>query len=174
MEKNYDMKHIVFTGPECSGKTTLSTIIAKKFDFNLVTEYARIYLKKINRPYHYGDLLEIAKGQVKLENQQIKKNNSFIVCDTNLQVIKIWSQVKYNKCDSFIIKNENKNALYILCKPDFKWVHDPMRENPTDRNHLFKLYKKDLIQHNRNYIITSGSIEKRIQLISDVISKLSH
>ena len=70
-----------------------------------------------------------------LENKQKNENSSknILISDTNLQVIKIWSKVKYSKCNSFILKNQNPNALYILCKPDFKWIHDPLRENRKNR-----------------------------------------
>ena len=41
------------------------------------------------------------------ENKQKKNSDKkVLICDTNLQVIKIWSEVKYSKCDSFIIKNK--------------------------------------------------------------------
>ena len=168
------MKHVVFTGPECSGKTTLSTTIAKKFDLPLVTEYARIYLNNLNRPYEYTDLIKIAQGQLELENKQKNENSSknILISDTNLQVIKIWSKVKYSKCNSFILKNQNPNALYILCKPDFKWIHDPLRENRKNRKNLFKLYEEDLLTNNRNFIIVSGSWEKRMYLLKDIILKL--
>ena len=104
MEKTHDMKHVVFTGPECSGKTTLSKKIAKTFNLPLVEEYARSYLKNLNRAYEYSDLTNIAKGQIDAENKQKKNSDKkVLICDTNLQVIKIWSEVKYSKCDSFII-----------------------------------------------------------------------
>ena len=174
MEKTHDMKHVVFTGPECSGKTTLSTEIAKKFNLPLVEEYARSYLKNLNRAYEYSDLANIAKGQIDAENKQKNKNSDkkVLICDTNLQVIKIWSEFKYSKCDSFIIKNQNPNALYILCEPDFKWVYDPLRENPENRNNLFKLYEKDLLTHNRDFIVLNGSFNQRFSLLKNIISKL--
>ena len=57
------MKKIVFTGPECSGKTTLSKEIAKHFNLVWVQEYARQYLENLERSYNYYDLKKIAQGQ---------------------------------------------------------------------------------------------------------------
>ena len=68
MEKANDMIKIVFTGPECSGKTTFSQLIAKKYNAPLVQEYAREYLNKLQHPYGYNDLLKIAKGQFWFQN----------------------------------------------------------------------------------------------------------
>ena len=95
MEKRNLIKKIVLTGPECSGKTTLSTDIATRFNLPIVKEYARSFLTKINRPYKYEDLLRIAKKQLEEENQKSnsKSKKQLIICDTNLQVIKLWSLI---------------------------------------------------------------------------------
>ena len=110
MEKRDKINKIVFTGPECSGKTTLSNHIAKIVKAPIVNEYAREYLNNLDREYSYSDLLKIAKGQIELEESQMysKSSSRLIICDTNLQVIKIWSQIKYSKCDPFILKNQDK------------------------------------------------------------------
>lgn len=166
------MTHIVFTGPECSGKTTLSTEIAKIFNAPLVQEYARDYLNKNGPNYQYSDLLQIAKGQLKIEEKHKKKKNQIIICDTNLQVIKIWSQIKYSKCDEFILKNQNPNAYYILCYPDFPWVQDPLRESPNDRLKLFSHYLNDLKKNQYNFTIVRGSVKNRISIIASLINKM--
>ena len=97
------MKKIVFTGPECSGKTKLSQEIAKHFNFIWIEEYARKYLNKVQSTYEYSDFKKIAKGQLELEKKT--KKNQFLICDTNLQVIKLWSIIKFGKCDPFILNN---------------------------------------------------------------------
>ena len=168
------MKKIVLTGPECSGKTTLSIEISKGFQLPLVSECARKYLSSINRNYNYQDLLQIARMQLDLETENIRKyeNKKILICDTNLQVIKIWSFVKFAKCDPFIINNEDPKALYILCKPDFKWIYDPLREDKNNRDSLFELYKKDLVKNNRQFIIADGSIKRRIKMLNEKIKHM--
>tara|TARA_B100001250_G_C19774882_1_gene779061 strand:- start:1230 stop:1742 length:513 start_codon:yes stop_codon:yes gene_type:complete len=168
------MIKIVLTGPECTGKTTLSNEIAHKCNTIVVQEYARQYLHNLNRPYNYEDLKTISKGQLNLEKKIIKQNPNkpIIVCDTNLQVIKIWSMVKYGKCDPFIMNHEDKDAIYVLCYPDFKWIYDPLRENKNDRKKLYKIYKDDLIENNRNFITVKGSIYERTELLCQTIIKL--
>ena len=173
LEKRDRVKKIVFTGPECSGKTTLSNAIANKLNVPLVQEYAREYLNNLNREYSYSDLLNIAKGQLELEKNHISSESKsrLIICDTNLQVIKIWSQVKYFKCDSFILKNQDRNAFYILCYPDVNWEYDLLREHPNKIMILFDKYYKDLKLGNYNFIVAKGSREARISL---VINHIKH
>ncbi|MBF25083.1 MAG: hypothetical protein CMP49_00995 [Flavobacteriales bacterium] len=167
------MIKIVFTGPECSGKTSLSKAIAKKFNLPIVPEFARLYLNKLNRNYNYSDLIKIAKGQLDLEIKTEKNSDKkILICDTNLQVIKLWSLIKYSKCDSFIINHEDHQAHYILCYPDFKWQYDKLRENKYDRLEIFEKYKEDLVTSNRNFITTNGPIADRISLITNYIEQM--
>ena len=164
------MKKIVFTGPECSGKTTLSKEVAKHFNLIWVEEYARQYLNNLERKYQYSDLKKIAQGQLQLEKKS--KKNKFLVCDTNLQVIKLWSTIKFGKCDPFILTNQDFKALYILCKPDFEWVFDPLRENSTNREEIFSLYHKDLTKNKLDFIIAEGNHHKRFHLVIKQINNM--
>ena len=164
------MINIVFTGPVSSGKTTISESVAQKFNLPIVEEYARKYLTELNRAYIYDDLLEIAKGQLKAEKKH--SQSQLIICDTNLQVIKIWSQIKYNRCHSFILDNQDANCFYLLCSPDFKWEYDPLRENKNNRYQLFEKYHEDLIKNQYDFKIIKGSHENRMKLVSDLIGKI--
>ena len=63
------MHKIVIIGPESTGKSTLSQELAAHFNAPWVPEYAREYIDQLDRPYTFDDLLAIAKGQVKLEDE---------------------------------------------------------------------------------------------------------
>lgn len=159
---------IAITGPESSGKTTLSEALNKHYeDSILVPEFAREYLNKLNRKYQYSDLLKIAKGQKKIELIERKKNK-IIILDTTLQVIKIWSMEKYKKCDPWILDQKENYTHYLLCKPDFTWKPDPLRENPFDRDRLFNVYLKDL--NNKTFTIISGNQKSRFMTAKKIIN----
>ena len=174
MEKRDRIKKFVFTGPECSGKTTLSKAISTKLHIPLVKEFSRDYLNNLNRDYNYNDLLKIAQGQVKLEQNCIDKNKTakMIICDTDIQVIRIWSQIKYHKCNSFILQHQSTNTYYILCYPGFKWVYDPLRENKNNRITLFEKYHTDLQKNNNRFSIARGSHEDRMSFVVSKILKM--
>ncbi len=156
---------IVFTGPECSGKTTWSTWYANKIGAKWVPEYAREYLNKLNRDYVKADLLEIAKGQYNLIQDAIE-NNGRVVADTDLLTIKIWSEVKYGEVDQEIIDLWQKQIpqRYILTYPDITWKYDPLRESPNDREGLFKIYH-EMINH-YNFQILEGEKRNREEILN--------
>ncbi|MEP2026394.1 MAG: ATP-binding protein [Reichenbachiella sp.] len=149
---------VIITGPECTGKSTLSRQLSEYFEQLWVPEYARTYLTDLGRPYEDGDLLEIAKGQIKKENEALSNGNSTVFFDTSLEVLKVWSEWKYKKCDPYILENfETRTAdLYLLLSPDMAWEHDPLRENPNNRNVIFDIYKKELDGLKKPYEIISG------------------
>ena len=147
------MLKIIATGPESSGKTTLCKALSKHFNLPFSKEFAREYLDVLNRDYNQNDLLKIAKGQLNSE-----ANTELL--DTDLITIKIWSKYKYGSCDKWILeqieKQKSENRFYLLCKPDIPWEADPLRENPTNRNELFKIYKKELKSLEHKYFIVQG------------------
>ncbi len=58
------------------------------------------------------DMMPIAYGQTKLENEALLLANKYLFCDTNLMVTKVFSEMYYNYCDPFLIKRlGNMNTI---------------------------------------------------------------
>ena len=183
------MLKIILTGPESSGKTTLARQLAKHFKTPLVEEYVRTFFEKKQTPqYKQEDLLEIAHGQLDLEQQtyEVFKNliglsPQLLICDTDLLTIKIWSNEVYGNCSkklTQLIDNQlvnlpsNITEHYFLCSPTgIEWEEDPLRENPNDRERLFDIYEKELRFYKKNYKILRGSFEERLEKAIATIEK---
>jgi len=163
------MYKIIVTGAESSGKTTLCKNLSEHFKIPFAKEYASEFLNELGGNYKQNDLLEIAKGQLKSElNSQL--------LDTDLITIKIWSEYKYGNCDKWIIeqieKQKTEKRFYLLCRPDIPWQEDKQRENPNEREKLFKIHKKELENLGYDYFVVEGKgrIEKSISKILNLIS----
>lgn len=166
------MKKIVFTGPECSGKTTISQTVAQRLKVKWIPEYARTYLNQLKKPYEEQDLLEIAKGQVHQESIGQNRGNATLICDTSLLVLKIWSDFKYGHCHPWIEQQlaTSKPTLYFLCSPDIPWIADPLREHPDQRMELLSIYKKELNNLKIPYIFLKGEMEERVSEVMKIFS----
>ncbi len=140
------MKRIAITGPECTGKSWLAEKLAAHFQTKWVPEYAREYIGNLNRPYHEDDLLEIARGQIQLEDEISEEAGDLIFCDTDLYVIKVWSDHKFGHCNPWIIEElENrKYEMRLLTYVDIPWEEDPQREHPSMRNYFYDVYFQEL------------------------------
>lgn len=148
------MKKITLTGPESSGKTTIAQRLAMDFNAPLVTEYARIYLEQLNQPYQKSDLRKIAQGQLLAEKEVTENKSRYLICDTDLLTIIIWSEEKYGSVDPWISEaySNQQTDLYFLLRPTLPWTYDPQRENPNDRDRLFQIYRKKLRQYRQPYL----------------------
>ncbi len=168
------MKRIAITGPESTGKSFLAKQLANRYNASLVEEYAREYLEKLNRPYSINDIVEIGKGQMKLEEAVAKTEKNILICDTELSVIKIWCEFNYNDCPDWVEENINKYTydLYLLCNIDIPWQEDPMREHPDKRKELFEIYHKELSSRNTNFRIIEGSEVNRLENAVKFIDEL--
>ena len=167
---------IAITGPESTGKSLLAQQLAEHYRTTWVPEYARSYIDSLSRPYHQQDLLSIAQGQIRTEEECHKKAGAFLFCDTELIVVKIWSEVKYHACDEWILKmiSEHRYDLFLLCDIDLPWEYDPQREHPDKRDYLFKLYKKELEMRDFPYFVISGIGKSRLNNAIGSIDKFFH
>ncbi|MEQ8689835.1 MAG: ATP-binding protein [Pseudomonadales bacterium] len=148
---------VVVTGPECSGKTTLTQECADRLGLPCVPEVARSYLQP-GRRYQPTDLLKIAHQQATLESACRQEATAGLVADTDLQTIYIWWQEKYGPAPTALVQAYagQSERCYLLCTPDLPWQQDGLRENPLDRERLFALYKNDLDQRGKPYHIVAG------------------
>lgn len=163
----------VTTGPESCGKTTLAEQLARHYDCPLTPEESRRYLdeKMQGRPgfsYQENDLLKIAQRQSRAEHNLITQCPDHLICDTDLLVIMIWSEVKYGRCDPWILQSFEKALRkhprhYLLCHWEIPWHPDPLRENPRDRENLFDRYLEKLKDYRLNYSVLRGNEEQRLQ-----------
>ena len=105
MEKNLKQTKsncikVVLFGPESTGKTTLAQKLARHYNSVWVREYAREYLQnKWNnqrKTCEPNDLIEIARGQIRTENELSQKTNTVLICDTDLLETKVYSESYYS------------------------------------------------------------------------------
>ena len=186
------IKKIVIIGPESTGKSTLTELLAKHYRTEWCKEYAREYLLANGTDYSYNDLLTIAKGQVALEDSgellvvsgQKKTNNSplttynykLLFIDTDMYVMKVWCEFVFGECHPYIEEQiaERKYDLYLLCNIDLPWVEDELREYPDEapRIELYAIYKNILQNQSVPWVDISGNYEERLQKAIEAVDRM--
>ena len=166
------LKKIVVLGPESTGKSFLSKQLAAYYHTTWVPEYAREYLLTNGMDYTPDDLVEIAKGQVLQEEIATEKigaqpgNSHLLFIDTDLYVIKVWSEFVFNRCNNTILTQiaTRHYDLYLLCNIDLPWIEDELREYPDlySRQKLFHFYKDAMVNQEVPWIEISGNYEERL------------
>ena len=163
-------------GPESTGKSTLSAQLAAHYQTLWVPEFARDYLMQLNRPYEQEDLLRMAEGQLITEDAASTNANQFLVCDTDLHVIKVWSEAKYGDCDPRILEliASRKYDLYLLTYIDIAWEDDPLREHPKpeEREYFYQFYRDIVMNSGLPWADIRGGYEERLKIAIKAVEAL--
>jgi NadR type nicotinamide-nucleotide adenylyltransferase len=172
-------KKIVVIGPESTGKSTLCEQLANHYKTDWVKEYAREYLLTHGTDYTFDDLLDIAKGQLLLEDEKSAisdQQSAILFIDTDMYVMKVWCEFVFEKCHNFILNQivERKYDLYLFCNVDLPWVKDELREYPdlASREKLYHIYKDAMVNQNVPWIDISGTYEERLQKAISAVDKI--
>jgi NadR type nicotinamide-nucleotide adenylyltransferase len=166
-------RRIAITGPESTGKSVLAEQLAAHFQTTWVPEYAREYLEILAKPYQEKDILNIARGQLSSEESKLDHARDFLFCDTEFLVTKIWSEVKYGRCDPWILEmvETHRYDLYLLCDIDLPWQEDPLREHPHRRRYLFDLYLNELQSRKYPFAVVRGTGPSRLENALEIIGR---
>jgi NadR type nicotinamide-nucleotide adenylyltransferase len=172
------MKKIVIIGPESTGKSTLCEQLATHYQTHWCPEYAREYLAINGKEYSYNDLLEIAKGQLRTEDEQsARAKNGLYFIDTNMYIMQVWCEYVFEKCHQFILDQvvERKYDLYLLCNIDLPWSYDELREYPDEqpRKELYRIYKDIMINQSTPWVEISGNYGERLSAAIAEVDKVT-
>ena len=164
MQNNNPIHKIAILGAESTGKTTLCEQLAQHFHTNWVPEYAREYLSNLKRPYTLDDIVVIAKQQLHNQKTALQDANQLLFADTEMIILKIWCEDKFNTCPQFILDalHHQTFQLYLIMANDIPWQSDPLRENPDRRDYLLNLYINELDLLKANYKIINGHTHARL------------
>ncbi len=177
-QKATDCIKVVLFGPESTGKSTLAQQLADHYNTIFVPEFSRIYAEAqlLNQKLlTKDDVLPIAEGQMRLENDLTPKANTLLICDTDLLETKVYSESYYDGfCDPDLEKYaiENFYDLYFLTYIDIPWEADTLRDKPHEREAMFLAFKNALKTYNKPYILLKGTMKERFKLATNQINEL--
>ena len=178
-QKNSNLVKVVLFGPESTGKTTLSGQLARYYNTVWAPEFAREYLQdKWNNERkicEQKDIIPIAEGQIKLENDLSLKADKVLICDTDLLETKVYSEEYYGGFVDPILDEaaiENSYDIYFLTYIDTPWEADDLRDKPGERLEMFTAFENTLKKYNRPYVLLKGDKETRLKKAIEIIDGL--
>ncbi len=167
------VKKVAVIGPESTSKSSLCAQLAGYYNTVWVSEYAREHVGNLKRKYTLEDILIISETQHKQIEEKLKEANKFIFVDTEDIINKIWCDIVFRTCPEVIEQRITNYPLhfYLLLQPDLPWIEDPLRENPHRREHLYSLYKDEIVKRNLPFAEINGLGEKRFENAIEAIEK---
>ena len=170
------MLRVAITGPESTGKSTLSRLLAEHYATTWAPEYARQYLEENGSSYTLHDLEEIARGQLDAEAAAVAIAHEVVFFDTDLLVIKIWAEDAFGQCPAWIRSylEQQRYDLVLLPGIDLPWEFDPLREHPHRRQYFYALYLHELQAMGANYVEISGTSNQRFEQARKAVDALKN
>jgi len=171
---NKSIKKIAIVGPESTGKSTMSQLLAKHYKVAWVPEYARYYCEGLTGPCSLQDEVNMFYGQVALEDAILTTTeDELIICDTTFITIKIWSDEMFGGTPQIVLDTLSKRPydLYLLMDIDLPWQDDPLRDFPDMREHFMQVWHNELKALNANYKVINGLGDVRIQNAKNAIDE---
>ena len=140
------MRRLVVTGSECSGKTTLSRLLAEATGAPLLVEASRVYAERKlaeGQALTADDVEPIARLGIATEDRlRTDCDPPFVVHDTDLISTVVYARHYYGSCPAWIEAEavKRRGDLYLFCAPDIPWVSDGVRDEPRERPRMHSLF----------------------------------
>ena len=168
------MLHVIVTGPESSGKSTLARDLAAALGAVAVPEYPRGYLLAAGRRAVLSDFDHFARVDGQLREAAARQGRG-VVRDTACEVLRVWAEDKFDSVPPAVDEawRRQRPSAYVLCAPDLPWAFDPLREDPHRRRELHRRYRQLLAQTGVPVIDVGGSGEQRLRTALEPLRKLA-
>lgn len=173
------VKTVTILGAESSGKSVLSKKLAKYFNTEYIEEYGRTlwdkYNGKIGKVFEYEDYKILTYYQKIQEYEKCKKANKILIVDTETIVTQTWLKFYEGKESGVLseISKEEDYKLYILLKPENKFVQDGTRNFEDERFEIYMDMKKKLLKYRKPYVEISGNINNMFKRAVKEIEKIN-
>ena len=170
----YFVKRVCVFGPESTGKSTLTTDLARRFATVAVPEYARTHLEAQGGIISAADIPKIARGQMATEDALALNADRVLFCDTDLLLTSIWSRWLYGSCPEWIESEAEcrRYDLYLVTDVDVPWVGDSVRYLPEERRSFLERCVGELERLGRRYVMVSGDWETRLRAATKAVEEL--
>jgi NadR type nicotinamide-nucleotide adenylyltransferase len=160
------VKRVCFLGGESTGKSTLASEMAKRFDTAFVPEYGRTLWEEKGGKLEFEDLLTIAETHLRLEQERVLEANRFLFIDTSPLTTMLYSEDLFGRVAPKLETLSHTSYDHIfLCSPDFPFVQDGTRAGAEFRDHQHRRYIEQLERRRIGYTELTGSIEERINAV---------
>ena len=170
------MIHVVVTGSECTGKTTLAMELAEHYGTVWVPEFVRQFVEAKGSAPEYADVEAIARGQIALEDRMTAKAAEVLIQDTDLLSTVVYSQNYYGDCPGWIEEELEKRAgdLYLLADIDVPWSPEgDQRDRGDRREEMHELFRSALGHRGFRFVEISGILPERLEKAIATIDELA-
>ena len=165
------MKTIVLTGPESTGKSWLSGLLADHFQTTWLPEYLREFYDRYDG-IEKEQMETVARRQIALEDELLTMDFPVVFFDTNIISLKVYHEYYFNEQAAWFdnLYDPSRYHHYYLLNTDIPWQADSQRSSPEERDNLYPIFRQQLNDLNIACNIISGNYRQRWQQVKALTS----
>jgi HTH-type transcriptional regulator, transcriptional repressor of NAD biosynthesis genes len=173
------VRRVVALGGESSGKSTLCVALAEALGTISVAEYGRELWDLQCGTLHYPDLLHIAQEQIRREEQACTASEvaatGVLICDTSPLTTWLYCREMFGRYEPELAALATRAYdLTVLCAPDFAFVQDGTRRDPSFRDTQHAWYLDELAERAVSpLLIVSGPVSERVSAVCQALNQLA-
>ena len=170
-------RRIAILGAESTGKSTLATALAGRYDTIWVPEYLREFVETEARVPFEDDQLGIAQTQLARESAAAPLAQRFLFCDTTPLMTAVYSGVYWGRVDPQLeaLALRHDYALTLVAAPDGPWIADGLqRESAEVRLEVHQALIGRLERQGIEYALLTGDLMQRIARTAALLEKFEH
>ena len=165
-DRGDELKRVVVTGSECTGKTKLAEALAQRRGVICIPEYARQFVREKGAAPDRADVEAIARGQISLEEQAEREGHALVIQDTDLLSTVVYSRHYYGDCPPWIQEKLARGTpeLYLLAGIEVPWTADGhQRDRGHMREEMQTLFRHALVEFEARFVEVNGPLETRLR-----------
>lgn len=153
------VKRLCLFGPESTGKSTLATTLARRFDTISVPEYGRTYTEMFGVDVNIEDLYRIAAGHRASVAAAARQARRILVEDTDPLLTTVWCEMLTGRRDTTLDALDAPADHYLLLDVSAPWTDDGTRYFPdlSDRQRFLDLCVETLERRGARWTLIDGA-----------------
>lgn len=169
---------VVVIGAESTGTTTMAQTLAAHYETVWVPEFGRTYSegKRYTSAVQWdtSEFSFVADEQNRMEDELAALANKLLICDTDSFAVRVWHEhyLGFMSPELDRMSAGRPVHLYLLTDTDIPFVQDGTRSPEAVSESMNQRFIQELTEHNRPFLVLSGSIEERTNSAVEAIAML--
>jgi HTH-type transcriptional repressor of NAD biosynthesis genes len=171
-----DVKRVCLLGAESTGKSTLASALAERYETLWNPEYGRPYTqigRPADEPWDSWEFTHIARMHCWYEDFLAGLAHRVLFSDTDAFTTSVFHKVYLGApASAFPELVRRRYDLFVICGLDVPWRHDGIRVFEEQRRWMHERYLERARESGSPWLLVEGSPDARLEAVAAEVDRL--